>query len=228
MAADKINLLILDSCGSEGGVAVATLSPNSPPRMISRSLPGKTFSSGLVRAVREVLEESGLALAALNAIVVMHGPGSFTGVRVGLSAAKGLAQPSGVPVIALSRLAVMADMVKAADKIFVAMDAGRGELYFGEYESLGTRCVEETLLHREYLPQRLHGAALHFYEPSLATLLGDAVPHILMPQPGAADCIPLAMRALEAKDFADLATLDANYLRVTDVERTRPNTEPSK
>ena len=65
-------------------------------------------------AVRRLMEASGFRLNELAAVVVVHGPGSFTGVRVGVSAAKGLSEAGGVPLIAVSRLALLAGRVDGA------------------------------------------------------------------------------------------------------------------
>ena len=74
----------------------------------------------------ELLAKAQTRLDRLRAIVVVHGPGSFTGVRVGLSAVKGLAEPAGIPVVAVSRLAVLAH--KAGTQS-AALDAHRHEVF---------------------------------------------------------------------------------------------------
>ncbi len=71
--------------------------------------------------------------------MVVNGPGSFTGIRVGLSTAKGLAEAAGIPLIAVSRLALLAN-ASGLPHVLAAVDAGRGEYYVGEYrngENLG-------------------------------------------------------------------------------------------
>jgi tRNA threonylcarbamoyladenosine biosynthesis protein TsaB len=184
---------------------------------------GGTYSAKLITAVREVLEESGTTLKLLDAIVVMHGPGSFTGMRVGLSAAKGLSHASGVPVIALSRLAVMAGKI-SDEKVFVAIDAGRGELYLGQYRNQGTVCESETVVTREELEIRVGQSRVYLCEEKAQVGLAGSVDFAMLPQPTAEDCIPLAVRALAAGEFAPLAELDANYLRLSDAERVQLNT----
>ncbi len=68
----------------------------------------------------------------LRGVVVVHGPGSFTGIRIGVSAAKGLAEGLGIPVIALSRLELLARQSPEGSAVAV-LDAGRGEFYAGFY-----------------------------------------------------------------------------------------------
>ena len=86
----------------------------------------------LVPMLREVAAEAGTALAAMDAFAVTVGPGSFTGIRIGLATARGLAVASGRPVIGMSTLEVLAAGVPSAERegpILAAIDAGRGRLY---------------------------------------------------------------------------------------------------
>src|SRR3954447_17532768 len=97
-------LLGIDTCGPSGSVALGPI--NEAAAQIE--LEGRTYSATLVSAVEELLNGKGIQLSDVGCIVVVHGPGSFTGVRVGLGTAKGLAEGAGVPVVAVSRLEVLA------------------------------------------------------------------------------------------------------------------------
>ena len=120
----------------------------APAVVATEVLPGRTSSERLVPAVRRLMEERGWRLRELAAVVVVHGPGSFTGVRVGLSAAKGLSEAGGVPLIAVSRLALLAAAVDGdGGPVHAVLDAGRGEFYYGEY--VGRRCLREALMDGE-------------------------------------------------------------------------------
>ena len=166
---------------------------------------------------------------ALDAIAVVNGPGSFTGVRVGLAAAKGLCHALDLPLIAISRLAVLAHLADppAGSRVQALIDAGRGEFYHGEY--LNGTCVRESLLTRDQLLAVLSlepAPIVIACEPAIAESLGalskfgsggEATPRFL-PEPPAADALPLALRRVHQQDFDDPATLDANYLRRTDAE----------
>ncbi len=81
-----------------------------------------------------MLESQHATLRDIEAIVVVNGPGSFTGIRVGLSTAKGLAEGAGIPLIAVSRLALLAG-ASGLPHVLAAVDAGRGEYYVGEYQN---------------------------------------------------------------------------------------------
>ena len=99
-----MRLLLIDTCGTVGSVALAT-----EGGVVARAeMAGRSASERLVAVVREMLAAAGWSLRELTAIVVVSGPGSFTGVRVGLSAAKGFSEAAGVPVVAISRLGVLA------------------------------------------------------------------------------------------------------------------------
>jgi tRNA threonylcarbamoyladenosine biosynthesis protein TsaB len=87
-------------------------------------------------AIQEVLEESGIHLDQLNAVGVTAGPGSYTGLRVGMSAAKGLCYAKNLPLIAVSSLQLLAAGVKdqAEGVIIPLIDARRDEVYAGFYD----------------------------------------------------------------------------------------------
>ncbi len=98
-------LLAIDSCGAVGGVALGDLSGD---RTWSREIVGRSYSENLLSTLDEILKEARVGLNDLQAVVVVRGPGSFTGIRIGVSAAKGLAEGLAIPVIGLSRLELLA------------------------------------------------------------------------------------------------------------------------
>ncbi len=215
-----MQLLLIDTSGVEGTAALADTS-TMPAIRATELLPGRTSSERLVPAVRALLETQGWKLRQLEAIVVVHGPGSFTGVRIGLSAAKGFSEASGVPIVAVSRLAVLAAVAyeeraaAAGAKARVAMDAGRGEFYYGEY--CDRECVLEALLTRVELEAAVGSETLTLCESRLADL-AEALTVKMVREPVATDALDLAISRVEAKLFDDAATIDANYLRRTDVQ----------
>ncbi len=107
-------LLLIHTAGGDGSVALADTSVSSAVIATER-LPGRTASERLVPVVGRLMEAHQWTLRGLDAIGVVHGPGSFTGVRVGVAAAKGWSEASGVPLIAVSRLALLADALEATE-----------------------------------------------------------------------------------------------------------------
>jgi tRNA threonylcarbamoyladenosine biosynthesis protein TsaB len=210
-----MRILLIHTAGSEGSVALAD-TELAPAIVATEVLPGRTSSERLVPAVRRLMEARGWGLNELAAIVVVSGPGSFTGVRIGLSAAKGLSEAGGVPLIAVSRLALLAACVDGGEgPVHAALDAGRGEFYYGEY--LGRQCMRELLMSRDDVLAAATGGTVIVCEAKVAEALSSLNPRIV-DEPAAGYALPFAVERIEAGEFDDAATLDANYLRRTDAE----------
>ena len=199
-----LRFLLIDTCGVEGRVALAA----GDAVVAEAVMPGRTYSERLVSEGMRLLADAGWRLDGLSAIVVVHGPGSFTGVRVGVSAAKGWSEAAEVPVIALSRLELIA--AEAGDGAIAVLDAGRGEFYL-------RHGAEERLVDRAELLALAHGTEIVVCEPGVADTLADSSP-ILVKEPGPEEMLRLASRRFVAGEFADVATLDANYVRRSDAE----------
>jgi tRNA threonylcarbamoyladenosine biosynthesis protein TsaB len=224
---NRMKILLIDTCGTTGSVALADTNL-SPAIVAITSLPGRTASERLVPAIKQLTLSGGFELRSLDAIAVVSGPGSFTGVRVGLSAAKGLCEALNVPLVAISRLAVLAHLAAAppAARVHALLDAGRGEFYHGEY--IDGICLCEALLTRDELLAALAqsspglgsvepAAVVVASEQSVAQSVAALTPH-LVADPTAEDALPLALRSIHQRDFDNPATLDANYLRRTDAQ----------
>jgi tRNA threonylcarbamoyladenosine biosynthesis protein TsaB len=207
--------LMMDTCGSEGSVALADTEAGGV--VASQTLPGRSASERLLPVVREMLGASGWKLAELGAIVVVHGPGSFTGVRVGLSAAKGLSEAGGVPLIAISRLAVLAGLAESeGGEVCAVLDAGRGEFYCGVYAA--GRCEREALASMAEVEQASKTAGpVVVCEAKVAEALHTLKP-VLVREPAAGDGLEIVTARASAGEFDDAAVVDANYLRRTDAE----------
>jgi tRNA threonylcarbamoyladenosine biosynthesis protein TsaB len=212
-----MRVLLIHTAGAEGSVALADTEA-AQAIVAMEVLPGRTSSERLVPAVRRLMEGLGWRLGELAAVVVVHGPGSFTGVRVGLSAAKGLSEAGSVGLIAVSRLALLAASVDGGGgPVHAVLDAGRGEFYYGEY--VGGRCLRELLMSGEDVLAAAAGGVVVACEAKVAEGLGALGPGVRMvEEPSAGDALGLALGRIEAGDFDDAATLDANYLRRSDAE----------
>ncbi|MEG9436385.1 tRNA (adenosine(37)-N6)-threonylcarbamoyltransferase complex dimerization subunit type 1 TsaB [Edaphobacter sp. HDX4] len=208
--------LLIDTCGGEGSVALAE-GEDTMRTVASEVLPGRSASERLIPSIRQMMEAEGWTLKDLTAIGVVHGPGSFTGVRVGLSAAKGLSEAGKVPLVAISRLALLAAAAEEPkEKVCAVLDAGRGEFYCGVYQGWGR--ISESLLTAEETARAADGAtALLVCEPRAAEALERLSPR-LVHEPTADDAIPFVVERSMRGQFDDAATLDANYLRRTDLE----------
>jgi tRNA threonylcarbamoyladenosine biosynthesis protein TsaB len=210
-----MRLLLINTAGGEGSVALAD-TEISPAIVAAEVLPGRTSSERLVPAVRRLMEGRGWKLNELAAVVVVHGPGSFTGVRVGLSAAKGLSEAGGMPLIAVSRLALLAACVDGGGgPVHAVLDAGRGEFYYGEYVVRSR--VREELMKEQDVVAAVAGGVVVACEAKVAEALSGLAPK-LVDEPALGDALPFALERIAAGDFDDVATVDANYLRRTDAE----------
>jgi tRNA threonylcarbamoyladenosine biosynthesis protein TsaB len=209
-------LLLIDTCGGEGSVALAE-GEDAMRTVASDVLPGRSASERLIPSIRQMMEAEGWTLKDLTAIGVVQGPGSFTGVRVGLSAAKGLSEAGKVPLVAISRLALLAAAAEEPEeKVCAVLDAGRGEFYCGVYQ--GWRRMSESLLTAEETARAADGAtALVVCETRAAEALDRLSPRLVR-EPMAEDAIPFVVERIMRGQFEDAATLDANYLRRTDLE----------
>jgi len=95
---------------------------------------GETHSRHLMRTIQVVLKRSGIPLRAVEGFAVTRGPGSFTGLRIGISTAKGLAAALGKPVVGISSLAALAAQSASPGLLICPLlDARRHEVYFSRY-----------------------------------------------------------------------------------------------
>jgi tRNA threonylcarbamoyladenosine biosynthesis protein TsaB len=225
-------LLSLNTCGNTASVALGVADKNEVRIIATAELAVRTYSARLVPEVAALLESRQATLRDVEAIVVVNGPGSFTGIRVGVSTAKGLAEGAGIPLIALSRLALLAN-ASGLPHVLAAVDAGRGEYYVGEYRN--GKNLGEMLLSAEdtVAAAQQPGAGVLVCDEGRAedvsssacsavalTALALCGPVYVQP-PGAAEALHFALGRFRAGDFDDPETLDANYLRRSDAEVLR-------
>jgi tRNA threonylcarbamoyladenosine biosynthesis protein TsaB len=210
-------LLGIDTCGPSGSVALGRLDGAEVSLLGQIELEGRSYSSTLVAAVGEVLLRSGVGMKDLGGIVAVNGPGSFTGVRVGLSTVKGLAEAAQIPVVAISRLEVLA---AKSGVPCAAIDAHRQELFL--------RLAGPGIEARELLAGAEELAAVQ-PTPSRIAVCDDAAASLLAanwpgaeqvwtPAPTAADALALCGLRFAEGDLADVASLDGHYLRRSDAE----------
>ncbi len=128
----------------------------------------QTHSIHIMEMIRSVLDLSGLTVADLDGFAVTVGPGSFTGLRIGISSIKGLAAASGKPVVGVSTLDALAvGFSHTSFLICPLLDARKGEVYFARYRWVDGRLKKEN---REQVSPPAQ-AFLNILEPSL--FVGD-------------------------------------------------------
>jgi tRNA threonylcarbamoyladenosine biosynthesis protein TsaB len=159
--------------------------------------------------VQALLDEAGITLSELDAIAFGRGPGSFTGVRIGVGVAQGLAFGAGVPLIGISTLAAMAQgahRLEGAERVVSAIDARMGEIYIGRYllqDGLMVLDGEERVTAPEAVAQEETLSGLWFstgtgfetYAELLNGLADDQRPCPAARLPAAQDMLPLAKAA---------------------------------
>ncbi len=155
-------LLAIDTSGKDGGITLARVDDSARGSgvlgvMETVALEGGTFSAQLVPQIAGLLAKHGLTKNDIGAFAVASGPGSFTGLRVGLAAIKALAEILNRPIAAVSRLEAVAHAGKVRGRVLAALDAGRNEIYVGECDLTGgAQAVGERLVTREeFLSQPL-------------------------------------------------------------------------
>ncbi|MDJ0972883.1 MAG: tRNA (adenosine(37)-N6)-threonylcarbamoyltransferase complex dimerization subunit type 1 TsaB [Planctomycetota bacterium] len=126
---------------------------------VSPLIEGRTRGRDVLPAIAALLEEAGVAGAALDAVAVDVGPGSFTGVRVGVTTAKTLAWSLDVPAVGILSLDVLAAAADTDGPILALRDAGRRRAYAARYEG-GRRTSEPARLDPDALPALAAGATL--------------------------------------------------------------------
>ena len=196
---------------------------------------GLTHSQTLLSMAEDLLKTCGKTAADVTAVAVAKGPGSFTGVRIGVAAAKGFAWGKEIPCYGVSTLEAMARNLGVWEGTVVpAMDARRNQTYtaiFRAEDGKLRRMVDDCAISVEELGERLKncekpiflvgdGAVLCY------NMLKDRVPGLVLPpehrrHQRAAGVALLAQDLMDAGMPGDGASLTPNYLRLSQAERER-------
>ena len=141
-------VLALDTAGADCSAALYDSDAGRVLASVTETI-GKGHAERLMDIIDRALGEAGLEISAVQHVAVTIGPGSFTGVRVGVSTARGLALALGVAAQGVTTLAVLAAAARGADgdaERIVAIDARRGEVYFQHFAADGAPLGEPLLL----------------------------------------------------------------------------------
>jgi tRNA threonylcarbamoyladenosine biosynthesis protein TsaB len=213
--------LALDTTGEFGSIALADESGVRAEALIHAP---QGFGQVLFPRVQALLDAQSVTLRDIELLAAASGPGSFTGVRVGLAAMKGLAHVLGVRAAGVSNLAALAGF-GTGDLRATIIDARRGEVYAALYDAAGKPVIAECVISfprwLEVLPNTdLEWVATDF-QPFQAALVGtrfEDSPVTIAPRAlagaiaGIAICRALGGEPLEA------AAIEANYVRKSDAE----------
>ncbi|MCD7918119.1 MAG: tRNA (adenosine(37)-N6)-threonylcarbamoyltransferase complex dimerization subunit type 1 TsaB [Clostridiales bacterium] len=228
-----MNILALESSARAASVAVCR-----DAFLLAESCQnnGMTHSTTLLPMCESLLEQVGLTLHDIDLIACANGPGSFTGLRIGLSTAKGLAWPEEKPCVGVSTLEAMAWNVSAVPGVICcAMDARRSQVYNALFESDGrgglTRLTEDRAISLEELfssEKRKEisqfvvgdGAELCYNYGKERGFDLVLAPENLRHQ-RAWGVARAALRFLETGQPCSGAALEARYLRLSQAERER-------
>lgn len=202
-------ILALDTTSEFGSLALAA-GGELVAEELMRSPDG--FGHVVFGRVRELLDRHGWKLEDVDCFAAASGPGSFTGVRVGLAAAKGLAEALGRPVVAVSNLEAVAWFGSAPLRA-VAIDARRGQIYGAVYNAALEVVSPEIVGPLEAWLKALPGGELEFLSPDL-----PGPPFRETPRAQARAIAAIAAERLRQGRALDPAEADANYVRRSDAE----------
>jgi tRNA threonylcarbamoyladenosine biosynthesis protein TsaB len=182
------------------------------------------FAHVLFGELDGLLRRHGLRAADIGCFAAASGPGSFTGVRVGLAFVKGLAEALGKPAVAVSNLRALASFGSAALRAAV-LDARRGEVYGAIYDAAGLLVAPETAMKLAAWIERLPDGDLEFISTDFASfragLTGTRFERariVTAPRALAGAIARIALAAFMQGQALDPAALDANYVRRSDAE----------
>ena len=220
-------LLAADTSGKHGSIALTRMPddanrPDDRPIEMLEVVPlaGGTFSAQLVPQIAALLGKHGLGVRDIDAFAVASGPGSFTGLRVGLAAIKALAEVLRKPIAAVSLLEAVARSAKTPGRITAVLDAGRGEVYAGEYDvgdSVQMRSAR--LVPRDELFSLASGCTVVTPDPRIANDAREAgLSAEEVPEPRSDTIARLGWEKVQAGETVTPEDLEANYIRRSDAE----------
>lgn len=168
--------------------------------------------------ISETLAEAQLRFSDLSAVAVSKGPGSYTGLRIGVSAAKGLCFALRIPLIAIDTLEILAAQLAASDGVVVPMlDARRMEVYSAVFkDGKAIRDVKAEIITEDSFSEI--GANIHIIgdcQPKIRTVLHSDIfiYHEAIVYPSAKEMAALGYKKYTQQSFEDVAYFEPYYLK---------------
>jgi len=220
-------MLILgaDTSGKNGSLALLRFDNGAPQTLDVVDLAGGTFSAQLIPQLAAILEKHSLSKRDIDGFAVTSGPGSFTGLRVGLAAIKALAEILQKPIAAVSMLEALVNSpevdTRNGDRIIAVLDAGRGEIYCGIFDCSDRRATGtgQKLVTLDELTANAAGKQVATSDSKLCEMLRAAKLKVtLVPCPRADAIARLGFEKIQAGEVVSAETLDAAYIRRSDAE----------
>jgi len=229
----RLVILGIDTCDSRGSVA---LRQGGSILALQRHESTEDFSSWLLPAVHRCLQSAGPALRDVDLFAVAGGPGSFTGLRVGLTTVKAWAELFGKRIVRVSRLEVMVRLAgEERGYVAASFDAQRGQIFGGLYklnEKRGGELIEQEMVIApgdfvNWVVHRAREQAVRWIamDPELLSCTqawenrvrkGSEI--LRCPDGLAAGVAELGEELAQQGQFTDVLQLDANYVRRSDAE----------
>ena len=216
-------LLGVDTSWKQGSIALVREANSRMHTLDVQPIAGGTFSAQLIPQLAEMLTRRGLTKRDLEGFAVAIGPGSFTGLRIGLTAVKALAEILHKPIAAVSVLEALA--IAAGDGIVTALlDASREEIFLGTFRVASGRATktQEALLTQEELLVRVRqdeNARLVTPDAAIEKLLSqNGVPCTVLERPGSESVARIGLEKIARGETVSVEELDANYIRRSDAE----------
>jgi tRNA threonylcarbamoyladenosine biosynthesis protein TsaB len=169
--------------------------------------------------IEDILKETGISIQDLKAIAVSKGPGSYTGLRIGVSTAKGLCYALGIPLIAIDTLQVLAKQVIVENGVIVPMiDARRMEVYSAVFDAAHHKIMEvqaEILSENSYSEMTESVYFIGDCQEKCQTVLNKDNFHFLpeIVYPSANEMSALSYEKFTKNDFEDVAYFEPFYLK---------------
>jgi len=210
-------ILSIDTTSEFGSIALVDRA-SVVEEVLLYSLDG--FGHVLYEHLDHLLARHGLTVRQLDCFAAAAGPGSFTGVRVGLTAVKGLAEATGQRVVAVSNLKALA-LFGSAPLRATVIDARRGEVYAAVYNELLEIVMPEAVLKYETWAKSLPTGGFELISPdfsAFAAHLDPAIPRVTAPRALAGAIGRIAWIEFQNGRASDPAEVDANYVRRSDAE----------
>jgi len=209
-------ILAIDSAHKNGSVTLARAANREFAVLETAMVDGGTFSAQLIPTIAALLLRNKFNKTDIDVIAAATGPGSFTGLRIGLAAVKGLAEALKKPIVGVSMLEAIARAgASSPERTFAILDAGRGEVYAGEYA--GSEKVAEYLCSREELISRVKEdgtAQVRTSDAALGEFLkSQGVKADVIPYPGSEAVARFGWEKFAAGQSITVDELEANYVR---------------